>query len=163
MVTLSTPGRIPPSPSASLKLPPVTRLFATLIAPAQITEKKTTLTSVFATLTSSDMPKSIVCHSYKKRPGWGIPSNCKSAITTQPLPSFSTPSTHSTRTISRNLFCFHSTTHGFRHHGGVGCVHPPIAAPRLLCHNRRTHKRRAFSLTWPVSVSRNLPTAHDAF
>jgi hypothetical protein len=46
-------------------------LFATLITLPQISENITTLSPAFATLTSRVKPKSCVCHSYKKHPGWG--------------------------------------------------------------------------------------------
>ena len=58
---------------APLKCLPVTPLFATLTTIPQIPENSTTLSSVFATLTSRVKHKFFVCHSYKKHPGWGSP------------------------------------------------------------------------------------------
>jgi len=51
--------------------PPATALFATLTDIVQMFENTTTLSSVFATLTSRVKHKFFVCHSYKKHPGWG--------------------------------------------------------------------------------------------
>jgi len=47
---------------------------ATLTSTLQITEKQASLSPAFATLTSRVKHKSCVCHSYKKHPGWGVPS-----------------------------------------------------------------------------------------
>jgi len=44
---------------------------ATLTNPLQITENKTTLSLVFVTLTNRVKSNPFVCHSYKKRRGWG--------------------------------------------------------------------------------------------
>ncbi len=52
---------------------PVSPLFATPTNHWQTAENKTTLSSVFATLTSPVKHKFFVCHSYKKHPGWGSP------------------------------------------------------------------------------------------
>jgi hypothetical protein len=72
-----------------------------------------------------------------KQPGWGMPRNRKRTYNAQPLPTFSTSSTRSTRVSTRNPLCFHTTTHDFRHHGGVQGVFTSFAAISLLCHNHR--------------------------
>jgi len=64
----------------ALKKWPVTPLSATLTVTSQTTENKTTLSSVFATLTSRVKHKSFVCHSYKKHPGWGYISRLLSLV-----------------------------------------------------------------------------------
>jgi len=59
--------------SLALQASPVTPLFASLTAIAQMPENITTLSPVFATLTPRVTPNSFICHSYKKHPGgWGI-------------------------------------------------------------------------------------------
>jgi hypothetical protein len=52
---------------------PLSPFPATLTNPLQLTENSTTLSPVFATLTSHVKPKSFICHSYKKQGGWGYP------------------------------------------------------------------------------------------
>ena len=54
---------------------PVTSLSATLTGPLQLIEKAATLSPFAATLTSFVIPKSLVCHSYEKHPGWGSRSS----------------------------------------------------------------------------------------
>jgi hypothetical protein len=65
------PASLGPQRNAARNFHPLTPLFATLTALPQMPENTTTLSSAFATLTSRVKPKSCVCHSYKKHPGWG--------------------------------------------------------------------------------------------
>src|SRR6185437_7156 len=51
---------------------PISPFVATLTERPQPTKNKTTLSLVFATLTSRVKHKSCVCHSYEKHPGWGL-------------------------------------------------------------------------------------------
>src|ERR1700676_66291 len=53
---------------------PLSPFPATLTSHSHIIENTATLSLVFATLTGRVKHKSCVCHSYKKHPGWGIPS-----------------------------------------------------------------------------------------
>ena len=62
----------------SLQLSPVT---ATLTEHLQSSENKTTLSLVFAILTSRVRPNPIVCHSYKKTPGVGSRRSNQNAST----------------------------------------------------------------------------------
>jgi hypothetical protein len=71
MISAFPPLRTPKSRIPTQKWLPVTPLFATLTTLPQIPENTTTLSSVFATLTSRVKHKFFVCHSYKKHPGWG--------------------------------------------------------------------------------------------
>ena len=68
---VAPPASLGPQCNAALNSPPLTPLFATLTTLPQIPENTTTLSPAFATLTSRVKPKSCVCHSYKKHPGWG--------------------------------------------------------------------------------------------
>jgi hypothetical protein len=61
-------------PFSTLKWVSLTPFPATLTSTLQITEKPASLSPAFATLTSRVKHKSCVCHSYKKHPGWGVPS-----------------------------------------------------------------------------------------
>ena len=135
MIRLSAPRRIPSSPSSPLPRSPITPLFATLRSRAQITENKTTLTLVFATLTRPVDPKSFACHSCKKRPGWGVSLNCQSAITTHPLPSFSTSSKHATHSNHCNSILFRSLLHKTLYTRGGGStpsLHLPLLPPSAI-------------------------------
>jgi excinuclease ABC subunit C len=58
----------------------LTTLPATLARSLQITEKPTTLSPAFAALTSRIKHNPCVCHSYKKHPGWGVPSFCTISV-----------------------------------------------------------------------------------
>ena len=51
----------------------ISPLSATLTTHLQLTENKTTLSLLFATLTRRVKANPFVCHSYKKHRGWGIP------------------------------------------------------------------------------------------
>jgi len=66
---------------------PVSPLFAAPTNHWQTAENKTTLSSVFATLTSPVKHKFFVCHSYKKHPGWGYIS-CPLSPTASPTIPF---------------------------------------------------------------------------
>jgi hypothetical protein len=57
-----------------------TPLFAIPASSLQLIENTATLSPISATLTSRVKPKSCVCHSYKKHPGWGTPCKGKSSL-----------------------------------------------------------------------------------
>lgn len=126
-----------PARNASQKRLPAALSFDVLAALAKTPENTATLSSLVVALTSRVKHKSCDCRSYKKHPGWRMPRNRKRTYNAQPLPTFSTSSTHSTRVSTRNPLCFHTTTHDFRHHGGVRGVFTSFAAISLLCHNHR--------------------------
>ena len=85
------PRPILPHPTLSFASarPQLSPFPATLTSSLQITEKPTTLSLAFATLTSRVKHKSCVCHSYKKHPGWGMPSSSIANHHTVPLYPFS--------------------------------------------------------------------------
>jgi hypothetical protein len=69
----------------SQKSAPISPFPATLTTTLQITENKTTLSLVFATLTGYVNVNPCVCHSYKKTPGVGVAQTSVCA-----LPGFTT-------------------------------------------------------------------------
>lgn len=62
------------TPIRSIRLVPLTPLFATLTSPLQVVENTGPLSPVFATLTSRVTRKSFACHSYEETPGGWYPS-----------------------------------------------------------------------------------------
>jgi len=141
---------------ASRKLP-VTPLSATLTVTSQTTENKTTLSSVFATLTSRVKHKFFVCHSYKKHPGWGYiscPISPASSFATLLLPPTIPSRMCTSPKRTRNSFRFRTSKtqdlKPFRIRtyektpGGApsACFASTyfafVAALRALCHNRRS-------------------------
>ena len=66
---------------STLNLIPLSPVTATLKDHLQSSENKTTLTLVFATLTSRVRLNPIVCHSYKKTPGVVAPLSIQDRLT----------------------------------------------------------------------------------
>src|SRR5580658_7014280 len=56
---------------STINLSSLSSFAATLTDTPQSTENKTTLSPAFVTLTHFVNPNPLVCHSYKKHPGWG--------------------------------------------------------------------------------------------
>ena len=65
---------------STVNCPTLTLFLATLAGHPQLTENPAALSPLPATLTSRVKPKSCVCHSYKKHPGWGTPCKGKSSL-----------------------------------------------------------------------------------
>jgi hypothetical protein len=87
--------------------PLATPLFATLAANVQMPENKTTLSSVFATLTRRVKHKFFVCRSYKKHPGWGY-TYCALSLVASPAIPFGMR-TYAKRACKRLKICTSKT------------------------------------------------------
>jgi hypothetical protein len=123
--------------------PLATPLFATLTDIVQRPENKTTLSSVFATLTRRVMHKFFVCHSYKKHPGWGHTSCPLSLIASPAIPFAMRTYAKRTRNSFRirtsktqDLKPFRIRTYEKKPQGDA--PFPFIAALPALCHNHRS-------------------------
>jgi hypothetical protein len=134
---------------SSQKYLAVTPLFATLTDHSQIPENKTTLSSVFATLTIRVKHKSFVCHSYKKHPGWGYISCALSLTVSRTTHHLLDTIPFRMRTSAkrtRNSFRFRtSKTQDLKPFRIRTYEKPPggsplafIAGLRSLCHNHRS-------------------------
>jgi len=139
-----------PQCNAALNSPRLTPLFATLTTLPQMSENTTTLSPAFATLTSRVKPKSCVCHSYKKHPGWGYTSGplslAASRTTHHLLPAIPfrmrTSAKHTRNPLrirtskTQDLKPFRIRT--YEKTPGEGGPLAFIAGFRALCHNHRS-------------------------